>query len=114
MRAAALCAIAASISLAGCSDLYYERREAVSSGGGDAVASNIAVQMVDPWPPYVNNTNIAMNGSRAELAIQRYKANRVLWSGQTGTSSAGYGQQQNQSASGAAVPAAGSTGSQTK
>ena len=36
--------------LAGCSDLYYDRRETIAFGGPDAVATNNAVQMADPWP----------------------------------------------------------------
>ena len=36
--------------LAGCSDIYYDRRETILFGADDAVASNIAVQTIDPWP----------------------------------------------------------------
>jgi hypothetical protein len=92
IRIAALGVIAAS-TLAGCSDIYFVRRETVASGAGDAVASNIAVQMVDPWPPYVGDTRIAMNGDRAVLAAQRYRANRVIQPRGTGTSDAYEAQQ---------------------
>ena len=38
--------------VAGCSEMYYDRRETVSLGAGDAVATNKVAQMVDPWPRY--------------------------------------------------------------
>ncbi len=87
VRAAALGVIAAS-ALGGCSDIYFDRRETVASGAGDAVASNIAVQTIDPWPPYVGDTRIAMNGDRAVIAAQRYRFNRVIPPRGTGTSAA--------------------------
>ena len=79
--------IVAAFTLAGCSDIYYDRRETVFSGAGDAVASNIAVQTIDPWPPNVGNTRMTMNGDRAVLAAQRYRANRVIPPRGTSTSS---------------------------
>jgi hypothetical protein len=87
IRVAALSVIATTF-LAGCSDIYFARRETVASGAGDAVASNIAVQTIDPWPPNVGNTRISMNGDRAVLAAQRYRANRVITPRGTGTSDA--------------------------
>ena len=36
--------------LAGCSDLYYDRRQTVLFGADEAVASAQAVQVIDPWP----------------------------------------------------------------
>ena len=35
-------------------------------------------QTIDPWPPYVNNRRLTLDGSRAGLAMQRYQTNRVL------------------------------------
>jgi hypothetical protein len=96
--------------LAGCSDIYYDRRESISKGAADAVASNLAVQTIDPWPRYVANQNIAMNGDRAALAIDRYRHGRVLPPGGTGTSSAGYAAPQPQ----AAAVATSTTGAQVK
>jgi hypothetical protein len=87
VRIATLGVIAAS-TLAGCSDIYFTRRETVASGAGDAVASNIAVQTIDPWPPNVGNTRISMNGDRAVIAAQRYRFNRVITPRGTGTSDA--------------------------
>ena len=54
--------------LAGCSDIYYDRRETISLGAEDAVASNMAEEMVDPWPRYSNNNNLAFNGERMQRA----------------------------------------------
>jgi hypothetical protein len=94
IRIAALGVVAAASVLAGCSDIYYDRRETVASGAGDAVASNIAVQTVDPWPRNVGNTQISMNGDRAVLAAQRYRTNRVITPRGNSTSSTYETQQQ--------------------
>ena len=113
---ATLSVVMAGAALAGCSDIYFDRRETVASGAADAVASNAAVQTVDPWPPYVSNQNISMNGERAELAIARYRANRSISPSGSGTSSAGYQQQQQQTQQPAAsgAPTASSAGTQVK
>ncbi len=95
LRAATL-GVVATTTLAGCSDIYFTRRETVASGAGDAVASNIAVQTIDPWPPNVGNTRISMNGDRAVLAAQRYRYNRVITPRGTGTSDAYDSQAQQQ------------------
>ncbi len=63
--------------LAGCSDLYYDRRDTIVLSGGDAVAANAAEQMVDPWPPHSGNTNIAFNGERMQRAVECYRADKV-------------------------------------
>ena len=62
---------------AGCSDLYWDRRETVALSGGDAVAANVAMQMVDPWPAQSGNKNIAFEGQRMEAAVERYRTNKV-------------------------------------
>jgi hypothetical protein len=73
---AALVALGAA--LAGCSDIYYDRRETVSLGADDHIAANRVVQMVDPWPRYVGDKNIAFNGQRMQAAVERYRNNRVI------------------------------------
>jgi type IV pilus biogenesis protein CpaD/CtpE len=95
-RVATLTVVMAGAALAGCSDIYYDRRETIASGAADAVASNLAVQTVDPWPPNVANQNIPMDGARAALAIDRYRTGRVISPSGAGTSSAGYQQQPTQ------------------
>ncbi len=64
--------------LGGCSDIYYDRRETVALGAEDHIATNRALQMVDPWPRDVGNKNIAFNGERMQAASERYRHNRVI------------------------------------
>jgi hypothetical protein len=64
--------------LGGCSDIYYDRRETVALGADDHIAANRVAQMVDPWPRYVGNKNIAFNGERMQAAIERYRHGKVI------------------------------------
>lgn len=57
---------------------YLSRSDAIDMSAGDANASNIAVQMVDPWPSYAGNKNIAYNGQRMQTAVERYRFDRVI------------------------------------
>ena len=82
--------VAAGAALGGCSDIYYDRRESISLGAGDAVATNEVTQMVDPWPAESRNRNIAFNGQRMQAAVERYRQNRVTPPVNATTSSAGY------------------------
>jgi hypothetical protein len=84
------------VSLGGCSDVYYDRRETISSGANDAVATGTALQMVDPWPRAAANRDFASNGQRIELGIVRYRTGRTIPPVGTGTSSTGFQQQQQQ------------------
>jgi hypothetical protein len=70
--------VAVATAVAGCSEMYFDRRETVSLGAGDAVASNKVTQMVDPWPRYSNNNNIAYNGRLMQAAQDRYNRGRVI------------------------------------
>lgn len=63
--------------LGGCSE-YLDRRETISLGGGNSVATNKVSQMVDPWPRDSADRNIAFNGAKMETAVERYRANRVI------------------------------------
>jgi hypothetical protein len=76
----------AAVAVAGCAaeqrqvyDLhgYLDRRDSIELSAGDANASNIAMQMVDPWPRYAGNKNIAYNGQRMQAAVERYRNNQV-------------------------------------
>ena len=64
--------------LAGCSDIYLDHRETVGLSGGDAVAANEITQMVDPWPPNSGNKNIAYNGPKMQVAVERYRTGTVI------------------------------------
>ncbi|MFN3351794.1 hypothetical protein [Pseudorhodoplanes sp.] len=70
--------LAASCALAGCSDIYFDRRETVVPYAGDAKAINQVTMMVDPWPPYSANRNIAFNGERMQGAVERYRTRNVI------------------------------------
>jgi hypothetical protein len=63
--------------LAGCSDIYFDRRESIALGAGDAVAANQVEQMVDPWPPYSSNRNLTFNGERMQRAVECYRIDKV-------------------------------------
>jgi len=80
LAAAAFATIALGTWLAGCSDtnLYLDRRETVALSGGDAVAANTVTQMVDPWPPYGGDKNIAFNGQKMQTAAARYRTGKVF------------------------------------
>jgi hypothetical protein len=54
---------------------YFERKDTIVSGAGDAADVNAATHIIDPWPRYVGNRQIPMNGERAAGAIQRYRTN---------------------------------------
>ena len=57
---------------------WFERRDSITLQAGDATAANRAIQMRDPWPPYVGNRNILFNGVKMDSAIDRYKADAVI------------------------------------
>ena len=54
------------------------RSDTITLGAGDAVAHNLAVQTIDPWPPWARNDRINMEGNRAALAIKRYQENKTI------------------------------------
>jgi len=64
--------------LAGCSDIYYARRDTIALSGGDSVAANEVAQMNDPWPPRSGDPNIAFNGQKMQIAIERYRNDKVI------------------------------------
>jgi hypothetical protein len=103
--AIAIAALGASLAVAGCSSTigfddpfadYLQRTALVSTTGGDAQATNIAMQTATPWPRYANDTNIPANGARIVKVINRYE---------TGSSGAG--------ASDSATPSAANSGGST-
>ena len=72
--------------LAGCSDIYYDRRETVSFGADDAVASAQATQTIDPWPAAASRRDHTTNGPRVAGAIERYRTGKIIQPVGTGTS----------------------------
>jgi hypothetical protein len=76
--AAAVAAATLGTALGGCSQLYWDHRDAVGLSAGDAIAANEAEQTIDPWPPFSGNTNIVTNGQRMQAAAERYRTNKVV------------------------------------
>lgn len=72
--------VGAGLWLTACSnpDLYLDRRELVSVTGGDAIAANAATQTADPWPRASGNRNIPANGQKMQIAVERYRTDRVI------------------------------------
>jgi len=54
---------------------YFERKDTIVSGAGDARDVNATTHIIDPWPRYVGNRRIPMNGERAAGAVERYRTN---------------------------------------
>lgn len=49
---------------AGCSTDDYMRTEGLTPGAGNAQAANTVLQMVDPWQPGVQNTDLRIPADR--------------------------------------------------
>ena len=83
-RKTPLAALVLATLLGGCSATwidphgYLDRRDQIWLGAGDAKNTNIVTQMYDPWPPHSANTHIAMNGQRAQTAVERYRYGKVI------------------------------------
>ena len=73
----ALLVLSASV-LGGCSDIYFDRRETIALSADDHLQANKVEQMVDPWPRYVGNKNIAFNGERMQAAVERYRKHEII------------------------------------
>jgi hypothetical protein len=62
---------------AGCSDIYYDRRDTVTFRGGDANAVNRVTHAVDMWPAAAGYRDLESNGQKMQGAIERYRTNKV-------------------------------------
>ena len=78
------------VTLGGCSDLYFDRRDTISLASGEAMAANRATLAIDPWPAASGRNNIAYNGEKAEVAAERYRTGRVIPPVNATTSSTAY------------------------
>jgi hypothetical protein len=76
-----------SMTLAACSDIYYDRRDSIHLSANNANATNIAVQTIDPWPRHAAHREILTSGEKIQPAIQRYKEGKVTPPRGLGTSS---------------------------
>ncbi|ACL57527.1 hypothetical protein [Methylobacterium nodulans] len=62
----------------GCnSALYVDMKDTVDSSSGEAVAHNLAMHVIDPWPEHARNTNIGGNGVRTQAAVERYCRDQI-------------------------------------
>jgi hypothetical protein len=52
--------------------------EFVTRQAGDAVNVNKATQTITPWPHYVKNRTLNLDGHRGSLAMERYQTNQVI------------------------------------
>ena len=79
-RATRVCALAAVAAVLGAwdDDCGCDRYEFVTRGVGDAVQVNKVTQMITPWPHYVKNRKLNLDGHRASIAMRRYQANQVI------------------------------------
>src|SRR5262249_43077791 len=57
---------------------YFARRDSITAGFGNSVAHNRAVHTINPWPPYVGNARIHVDGRRIHLGMRRYQANKSI------------------------------------
>jgi hypothetical protein len=74
----ALCAGAASAGDRGWLDEYRWRGDSITIEHGNAIAHNIAVQTIDPWPRYAGKSRIDVDGGRLLIGVKRYKANKSI------------------------------------
>jgi hypothetical protein len=95
--------LAAGALVGGCSDIYYDRRESIALSAGDAIETNKVTQVVDPWPIYSANRNIAFNGERSQAAVERYRHGKVITPVNVTTSSGAYQKAQQDAAAAAAA-----------
>lgn len=90
------------LAAAGCTD-YLERRDTLLLGTGDAVQTNIATHVIDPWPAASRRLREPADGERVQRAVERYRT-----SSGTAPSPTGGAQTFGASPPPAAAPSAGS------
>jgi type IV pilus biogenesis protein CpaD/CtpE len=52
---------------------YSERTDKLTMSAGNSNDSNVAIQMIDPWPRVSANRQIPTDGSRMAGAYERYR-----------------------------------------
>ena len=52
---------------------YDERKETITPSAGDAKEVNARTHMETPWPVYVGDRRISVNGDRMARAVARYR-----------------------------------------
>ena len=94
--------------LAGCSDVYFDRRETISLSADDAGAADRVAQMIDPWPRDVGKREIAFNGEKMQTAVERYRTGKTQPPVNVTTSSTAY-QAAEQAAAASVAPSTSAT-----
>jgi hypothetical protein len=64
--------------LAACGPSVYRDSATPIPGYGNAVKQNAAVMIIDPQPAAAANVNLALDGRRAGIAIERYRTGTVI------------------------------------
>lgn len=64
MRTNILGIMLAALPLGGCMGDGVGRMDGVTSGAGNAIAANTVMQMVDPWQPGVDDTDLKVPADR--------------------------------------------------
>jgi hypothetical protein len=55
---------------------YVQRSEKITLSAGNAQEVNTRIQEIDPWPRYVGNTRIAVDGGKMADAVYRYRCGK--------------------------------------
>jgi hypothetical protein len=50
---------------------YLQRSDTILFGAGNANDANAAIHTITPWPPYVGNTRIPIDGRRAVQSVEQ-------------------------------------------
>ena len=70
---------------------YFQRSDKITLWEGDAKAVNAATHVIDPWPRYVGNRRIPVNGDRLSRAVERYRLGSYRQPAPPISPSVGYG-----------------------
>ena len=85
--------LAGTIFLSACSTddrfQYTGHSDKILNDSGNAVASNIIAQTVDPWSPYSREAESLTDGKRVKAAVDRYRKDGVRKPSATGASNGG-------------------------
>jgi hypothetical protein len=63
--------VAGTVALSGCMNDVHSRRDGLTDGAGNAIAANTVLQMVDPWPAGVQETDLRVRAQRPETVGNR-------------------------------------------
>ncbi|MCO5083779.1 MAG: hypothetical protein M9955_19245 [Rhizobiaceae bacterium] len=75
MKRLSLLAIA--LAASGCTSDQTMRMDGVTPGAGEAIAANMVMQMVDPWPTGVDDTELLVPAQRAAQAAEAQASGKV-------------------------------------